>query len=109
MAGWIAGPRAIRSGQFAEASLLFDKDVVGFGTVAIEAKGLDCLVEQQWMKVWPRTEGFRFDNVSVETWGADGLAVTAVHWSSQGIDSRTSALFTRQGRATWFCSGGAKT
>ncbi len=99
--GWLDNWAAcIRSGQFAEAALMFDKHVLGFGTVAIEAKGLDDLVQQQWMKVWPKTEGFRFDNASVETWGADGLAVAAVHWSSQGIDARSGALFSRHGRAT---------
>lgn len=51
----------VASVDFDEAVKLFDPSVVGFGTRAEVAVGLEQLVEQQWRHVWPSISGFEFD------------------------------------------------
>ncbi len=90
----------IAQGDFDAARPLFDKDVVGFGTVAVRADGLPELVACQWQNVWTRTSGFRFLMDTLTVWGDAPLRVAAVQWVSTGQDARTGLGFERRGRAT---------
>lgn len=72
-------------------------DVVSFGTKAELVEGLDHLVSQQWMGIWPYIEDFRF--VDVRTAPTDGGAWAAATWCSTGFHE-DGTPFDRPGRAT---------
>lgn len=76
---------------------LVAEDVVSFGTKAELVEGLDHLVEQQWMGIWPYIEDFRF--VDVRTVPTDGGAWAAATWRSTGF-REDGTPFDRPGRAT---------
>lgn len=92
----------IANEDYDAARRLFDEEVVGFGTVAHRAQGLDQLVQTQWLNVWGRTRRFAFVPQTVEVWpSSDGSAMTvAVQWTSEGMDARSGEHYSRQGRAT---------
>ncbi len=99
---WLAGWGACVASVDVEAARpLFRDDVVGYGTKATVARGIDNLIAEQWSQVWPNIEGFAFDSDGADVWlGPDGLhGVIAAAWSSLG---RTAIgnTFTRNGRAT---------
>lgn len=79
---------------------LFDAQVLGFGTVATRADGLQALLQAQWGRVWGRTRGFRFLLETMCCWHVEGLLCLAVQWESTGLDAGTGEPFSRQGRAT---------
>ena len=61
-------------------------DVVGFGTRATVARGLDALRSSQWEHVWPAIEGFGFDADDADVWVSPdgGQAVIGAAWHSLG-------------------------
>ena len=79
----------------------FGEDVVAFGTFADIVVGLDRLHDEQWSKVWPTIEGFRFltDQIEVQVSPDRLLAVAIVGWESLGI-TEDGTRFPRPGRAT---------
>lgn len=79
----------------------FSDDVIGFGTRADVARGLDALHDEQWSKVWPAIEDFTFElDDLVVLASPDGLQAVAVcTWSSSGVDA-SGSHFHRPGRAT---------
>jgi ketosteroid isomerase-like protein len=87
-----------------EARHLFDDDVVGFGTRAEVAVGLDALVTEQWRHVWPAIADFAFDVDGAHVYlSSDGLlAVIATTWTSTGRGGAAEAG-PRPGRATIVC------
>lgn len=79
----------------------FDDGVVAFGTHAFAVEGLDTVHDEQWSKVWPTIEDFRFltDHLIVQA-SPDGLqAVAIVSWASTGL-AADGTRFDRPGRAT---------
>ena len=80
---------------------LFDPVVVGFGTRASAAIGLEELVGHQWSHVWPSISDFAFDvdGAFVFVSGGGDQAVVATSWTSTGrrADGTTG---DRPGRAT---------
>ncbi|MGD9705761.1 MAG: ketosteroid isomerase [Acidimicrobiia bacterium] len=79
----------------------FVADVVAFGTRADVVVGIDRLFDEQWSRVWPTIEDFRFEVGELEAQvSPDRLqAVAIVGWSSTGIHA-DGARFDRPGRAT---------
>ena len=75
--------------------------MLGFGTATARVEGLDDLIERQWRRVWPETDGFRFDLSAFQYQvSRDGcLAAIMAPWSSTGYD-RDGSTFVRPGRAT---------
>lgn len=90
---------AVRDRDEERACELFDATVLGFGTVADRADGLDALRVEQWRHIWPLTSGFDFDYQSARIDEADAQAWVAAGWTSTGYD-RGGAPFARTGRAT---------
>ena len=79
----------------------FADEVVAFGTFADVVIGLDPLVRDQWSKVWPTIEEFRFvvDEMQVQASPDRLMAVAIVGWTSLGI-TEDGRQFPRPGRAT---------
>lgn len=79
----------------------FARDVVAFGTRADVVAGLDQLYDDQWSRVWPSIEGFRFvlDQLDLIVSPDRLLAVAVVPWDSVGFHPDGSR-FDRPGRAT---------
>jgi hypothetical protein len=78
---------------------LFDPSVLGFGTRAEVADGLDRLLADQWSQVWPAITGFRFDVDDARTWvSPDGRqGVIATRWHSEGRRGRATVVLHRGG------------
>lgn len=74
-------------------------DVLGFGSVANVAYGLDTLVREQWMQIWPNSRDFtyRMDQLKVGSSGNTGWG--ACTWESTGIFP-DGTEFPRSGRVT---------
>ncbi len=91
----------VRERAYERGRALFADDVSSFGTVARRARGLSVLEEGQWRQVWPRTEGFDFDEASMEVIESDDGSLIAVlaAWESRGKDD-DGRTFPRRGRAT---------
>lgn len=91
----------IRERDVERARLMFDLDIVSFGTTAVVALGLDELDTRQWRRTWPFIENFRFDRDTIRVVPSpDGLLATvALTWSSSGMDENR-VPFDRPGRAT---------
>ena len=91
----------IRRRDFERGRMLFDADVMSFGTRAVIAFGLDDLEGHQWRQIWPFIEDFRFDRDTMRIVSSpDGLFATlALTWSSKGFDENRD-VFVRPGRAT---------
>lgn len=99
---WLAAWGAcVASADTDAARPLFDPDVVGFGTRASTALGLERLVADQWSHVWPSISDFAFDVEGALVLVSDdgGQAVVAATWTSTG--RRTDGTVgPRPGRAT---------
>jgi ketosteroid isomerase-like protein len=97
---------AVRAADTARGRVLFDPGVLGFGTVARRADGLDRLVEDQWRTTWAATTGFDFAWDDVRVGGDDEETWVAAPWASTGFDAMGRA-FPRRGRATLVLRRGA--
>lgn len=99
---WLADWGAeVAARRFDVAARRFRADVVGFGTRATVARGLDALQRDQWRHVWPAIDDFAFDAAGADVWvSADRCqAVVAGAWTSLGRTAE-GATFPRGGRAT---------
>lgn len=99
---WLATWGAcVASADFDGARPLFDRDVVGFGTRAEVAVGLERLVAEQWRHVWPAIGDFCFDigTAVVFVAGDRRQAVIACGWTSTGRRG-DGTVGHRPGRAT---------
>ena len=87
--------------DFVPARDLFDEAVIGFGTRMDTVRGLDLLERDQWRRVWPTIDGFRFDLSTLECLiSPDRLqGVGIVVWRSTG-HGEDGMPFDRPGRAT---------
>lgn len=91
----------IRQRDFERGRLLFDANVVSFGTRAVIALGLDELEVRQWRRIWPFIDDFRFDRNTMRIASSPDelFATLALTWRSKGFDENR-ASFVRPGRAT---------
>jgi ketosteroid isomerase-like protein len=93
---WLSAfAQAVRDRDLAAGEALFGPDAVGYGTRTPIARGLPALLRDQWAPVWAATSGFAFDVPDLAAPTADGGAVIALRWASQGRDGTQ-----RPGRAT---------
>lgn len=93
--------RAIRERDFKAGGALFCENASGFGTVTERTRTRAELIDQQWRKVWPRTQGFAFDQSDLSiTMSPDSLmAVAHARWTSDGADENGNPR-KRAGRCT---------
>lgn len=98
MAAW---GREVAAADLEAGRARFADDVIGFGTRADVARGLEALHADQWSKVWPKIEdfAFRLDELDVLASPDACLAVAICGWESTGIDADGNR-FPRPGRAT---------
>lgn len=91
----------IQRSDFGAARQLFHDDVLGFGTCADVARGIDELEAQQWRRTWPNVDGFRFDHDDAVIVASSDhlLAAVALTWRSVG-SSADRTPFHRPGRGT---------
>lgn len=84
--------------DFDTASTMFDPAVVGFGTRAEVAVGLDELRTQQWGHVWPAITNFAFDVDGATTQVSDdgSQGVIWATWSSEGRRGRATVVLVRR-------------
>lgn len=102
VADWFARWGALVAGlDFVRARDLFDPAVVGFGTFQDHVHGRDALEAEQWRRVWPTIEEFRFEIDSlVAVISPDRLMASgAILWSSTGL-AEDGSRFPRPGRCT---------
>ncbi len=87
--------------DFAPARDLFEDSVAAFGTRMDVVVGLDRLEADQWRRVWPTIEDFRFHSDRLEAGVSPDrlMAIGLCTWSSTGRHEAGSA-FERPGRAT---------
>ena len=87
--------------DFVPARDLFEATVAGFGTHRDVVQGLDRLEAEQWRRVWPTIEDFRFhsEDLVAEVAPDRLMAIGLCTWSSTGRHADGTA-FPRPGRAT---------
>lgn len=87
--------------DFVPARDLFDDGVVGFGTFQHHVHGLQALEADQWRRVWPTIEDFRFqtETLVAEVSPDRLMAFGALMWSSTGL-AEDGSRFDRPGRCT---------
>jgi hypothetical protein len=91
---------AVRARDATQAAPLFRPGVIGFGSVARVAIGVDALQREQWSAIWPRSTAFAFDAEPWVTLSEDGCsAVIASQWTSTGYHAN-GGEFERPGRCT---------
>ena len=91
----------VASVDFVPARALFAPDVVGFGTFQDHVRGVAALEADQWRRVWPTIEDFRFatDTMVAEVSPDRLMAYAAILWTSTGLNEDGSR-FDRPGRCT---------
>ena len=97
---WLAEMEAcVRAEDYVRCRAIFAPDVVGFGTKAAAAIGLEALEREQWRHIWGRIRGFTFavDQLHCARYG-DGLWL-GCPWSSEGRGP-DGAWRARPGRIT---------
>lgn len=102
IAEWFSSwDRLVDGVDFVPARELFSDDVIGFGTRMDTVKGLDRLERDQWRRVWPTIDRFRFDLSTLEcVISPDRLqGIGIVVWRSTGY-GKDGTPFDRPGRAT---------
>lgn len=90
--------RQINERDYSGASLLFDADVLAYGTLAGQLRGIDDLIQNQWQKVWPLITDFKFDQPEFQNFNG-GFILIVSGWSSNHHKQR-SIQHVRSGRAT---------
>jgi len=90
---------ACRGRDFAAGRRMFAPEALAFGTYATAVRGLENIEREQWRNVWPRINGFRFEEHPTIHAAADSAWIAA-EWSSEatGQDGRP---FRRPGRGTF--------
>ena len=99
---WLnAWQKAINARDYEGGALLFDEDVIAFGTYSDAMRGRDNLVQRQWREMWPYISNFRFTIEEMTLLGAEGepLALVICPWTSLGI-APDGTSFLRAGRCT---------
>jgi ketosteroid isomerase-like protein len=82
---WLAEMQAcVRAVDYERCRAIFAEDVVGFGTKAAAAIGLDALERDQWRHIWGRIRNFTFlmDQLHCALYGDEGLWL-GCPWTSE--------------------------
>lgn len=82
---WLAEMEfCVRTVDFARCRAIFAPDVVGFGTKAAAAIGLDALEHDQWRHIWGRIRNFTFalSELHCTLYGDDALWL-GCPWTSE--------------------------
>lgn len=89
---------AVRASDFETGRTLFAPEAVAFGTRAEMVRGLDGIMAEQWLHVWPHIRDFRLGEAAVHAMG--NLAWVALPWQTTrpGHDGAGAA---RRGRGTF--------
>jgi len=90
--------RQINEGDYQGARDLFSPNVLSFGTIAPEMKGLEQLESRQWRIVWPAIRDFSFGEPAILAPSAGSDVVVIASWNSLGRDGRQ--WYARRGRCT---------
>ncbi|BCJ90427.1 ketosteroid isomerase [Terrihabitans soli] len=98
---WLfAWQQAINTRDYDGGALLFDEDVIAFGTYSDAMRGRSNLVDRQWREMWPYISNFRFAFEEMTVLGTeDALTVVICPWTSRGLAPDGSS-FPRAGRCT---------
>jgi ketosteroid isomerase-like protein len=98
---WLeAFSRFVRERAYEPATLLFDDDVLGFGSVTPLCEGIRSLRREQWELIWPVTSGFELDPSATRVEVSGNFAWVGAVWSSLG-HRVGQPTFRRVGRATF--------
>ena len=95
---WLAAwGTCVAAVDFDTAATMFDPGVVGFGTRAEVAVGIDQLRSAQWGEVWPAISGFAFDVDGARTLASEDGTHAAIWttWSSEGRQGRATVVLRR--------------
>ena len=82
---WLAEMQTcVRQQDYARCRAIFADDVVGFGTRAAIAVGLDALENEQWRHIWGKIRDFTFvtDELRCAMYGDEGLWL-GCPWTSE--------------------------
>ncbi|MBI4639248.1 MAG: nuclear transport factor 2 family protein [Candidatus Tectomicrobia bacterium] len=90
--------KAVNAADYELGKTLFVQDVVAFGTRSHVVTGLENLMTNQWMGVWPFIKHFRFNN-DLKARIVNNHAWAVITWDSQGFRP-DGTPFPRPGRAT---------
>ena len=89
--------------DYRSASRIYDPEIFSFGSVAAVPimDGWEVLEREQFRKVWPTSEDTTFDTENMRVALSDdaSLAISAIRWTSTGIN-QDGSRFNRPGRAT---------
>lgn len=97
---WLAEMQdCVRAVDFARCRAIFAPDVVGFGTKAAAAIGLDALEHEQWRQIWGRIRGFTFIAAELHGTRSGDLLWLGCPWTSEAPDVN-GVWQTRPGRIT---------
>lgn len=84
-AAWLAEMQAcVRQQDYVRCRAIFADDVVGFGTKAAIAVGLEALERDQWRHIWGKIRNFTFvtDEMQCAIYGDEGLWL-GCPWTSE--------------------------
>ena len=87
--------------DFESARLMFEEDVISFGTWMDTVEGREDLVEKQWKTIWPKIKDFEFltDTLQVRFSPDRLFAIAILIWKSTGFHKNGDTYY-RPGRAT---------
>jgi len=97
---WLtAFTNCVQTRDYDAGKLLFQDDLLSYGTVMESSMTLSNLVDTQWSKVWGYTEGFVFDMENTYLLGGDESSVVVIGalWSSTSTGDMKQL---RKGRCT---------
>ncbi len=91
----------VRRVDYPCARSLFHPDITGYGSLTDAAYGIESLEHQQWEKVWPHIDDFRFDLDEINCEISSDLRIAFIHtrWASTGYHP-DATTFVRPGRVT---------
>ncbi len=91
----------VRRVDYRTARTFFHPDVTGYGSLTDTALGIENLEHQQWKRVWPHIDDFRFDldEINCEISGDSQTAFIHTRWQSTGYHP-DGTIFSRPGRVT---------
>ena len=88
----------VRARDFDTGRMLFAPEAVAFGTRAEMVRGLDGIVAEQWLHVWPNIHDFRLGEAVVHA--AGGHAWVALPWQTTRPGHQGTGA-ARRGRGTF--------
>lgn len=97
---WLAEMEAcVRAVDLVRCRAIFAPEVIGFGTKAAAAVGLDALEHDQWRHIWGHIRGFTFVTTDLHAGRSGDLLWLACPWTSEAPDA-VGVWRSRPGRIT---------